>query len=398
MADVHEATLEEEHEETHENAGEGAGGDGAKRRKRRTKLETLEKAVADLDSTILKKRGLAEVIEGGGILSSSKIKSLQTLKEQIESLLQKRAVKSKEFEEEQEKKKLEAEAAAARAQKKLEQEELTKVFSAAGVLALVEIRLSLESEFEKGAAKHKVLWEKVKDRFDALIALHDLPASDGRSAEALKTRWSLELGEFRLWCDKARRAIQYSGVPADQVEERVTEHWRPTSALFRKANYDGRPMSSTPWSCSGESAHTAGVGSPFGAEGAAAAAAAAAAAKQCMDAGMGHDAAAFAGGMEDAEDAEDAAEYAEAAAAAAADVAGAAAAAADVTGAAAAAAGAAGVQSGGAPAASATPATAPTTKGGGTAAALREFSKAMTEQGRLQREHEENMLQQCKQQ
>ena len=40
----------------------------------------------------------------------------------------------------------------------------------------------------------------------------ELPASDGRSSEALQCKYNDELAYYRLWCSTANRAILQSGV------------------------------------------------------------------------------------------------------------------------------------------------------------------------------------------
>ena len=54
-------------------------------------------------------------------------------------------------------------------------------------------------------------------------------------------------GSFRLWCATANRAIEQSGVPADEVEERVRLNYRPTTPIFRRNGWMERPMSVPTW-------------------------------------------------------------------------------------------------------------------------------------------------------
>jgi hypothetical protein len=78
--------------------------------------------------------------------------------------------------------------------------------------------------------------------------------------EALQKRFSNELGEFRLWCSIANRAIELSGVPAEEVEEKVGAHYRVTTHIFRKAGWGLKPMSTPPWQVSAETAANGGMG------------------------------------------------------------------------------------------------------------------------------------------
>ena len=117
-------------------------------------------------------------------------------------------------------------------------EELNKMLLEAATLALVEVRLSFNTRFEKNNQKHNILWEHVTKKYNERVDRNELPEGDRRSVAALRRRWELELGEFRLWCATASRAVQYSGVPADKVDQEVTAHWRPTCTLFRKAGFN----------------------------------------------------------------------------------------------------------------------------------------------------------------
>ena len=61
----------------------------------------------------------------------------------------------------------------------------------------------------------------------------DLPESDyKRGIPALKTLWQKFYGESKLWAAKAQRAVSFSGVHADEVEEKVKEHYNVTTSQF----------------------------------------------------------------------------------------------------------------------------------------------------------------------
>ena len=66
-------------------------------------------------------------------------------------------------------------------------------------------------------------------------------------------------GEAKLWAAKGQRAVSLSGVPADQVEDLVTEHYNITTPLFIKAGLCMRPMAQPPFQISGESAAAGGL-------------------------------------------------------------------------------------------------------------------------------------------
>lgn len=85
-------------------------------------------------------------------------------------------------------------------------------------------------------------------------AFHSMPSLSAH-------RFSRELGSFRQWCEIADRAMKESGVPADEVEERVTAHRRPTTRIFIQHGWHGRPMSVPPFRVSGSSADAGGEAS-----------------------------------------------------------------------------------------------------------------------------------------
>ena len=78
-----------------------------------------------------------------------------------------------------------------------------------------------------------------------------LPQSDSRSCKAMEKRYATEWGEFQLWCARANRAVQFSGVSAAEVEEHVKEHYQPTTWRFLKYNMSMRVMAQPPYQISG---------------------------------------------------------------------------------------------------------------------------------------------------
>jgi hypothetical protein len=149
--------------------------------------------------------------------------------------------------------------------------EETRVMSDAGVMMLVQIRLSYQSRFDNRSDNTDSIWAHIHNDFMKKVTEGDLPHSDGRNVQALEKRFHTELGEFRLWAAKANRAVTYSGVPADKVEEEVKEHYRNTTSLFRRSNFEQRPMSVPPYQIHAESAPHGGDGNVFGGESAGAA-------------------------------------------------------------------------------------------------------------------------------
>ena len=73
----------------------------------------------------------------------------------------------------------------------------------------------------------------------------------------------MELGEFRLWCKVAAHAVHKSGIPAEDVLDKVTAHNRPTTHIFHKHEYYENPMAQPPWRCSGDVADMGGEGAVY---------------------------------------------------------------------------------------------------------------------------------------
>jgi hypothetical protein len=146
-----------------------------------------------------------------------------------------------------------------RLEKAAEKEEESRNMTEAAAMQLVTIRLKYQYRFDNRSDKADAIWAHIHDDFMKLVEDGTLPQTDGRSAQALEKRFNTELGEFRLWSSTANKAVEFSGVPADQVEEMVRAHWRPTTSLFRKSNYEQRPMSIPPFFINSESAARGGM-------------------------------------------------------------------------------------------------------------------------------------------
>ena len=98
-------------------------------------------------------------------------------------------------------------------------------------------------------------------RYQAAARREEFPQSDwDRGVEAFKKIWAKYWGEAKLWSAKAQRAVSFSGVPADEVEEWVTEHYNCTTSLFVKAGLCNKPMAQPPFQMSGETAAMGGLG------------------------------------------------------------------------------------------------------------------------------------------
>ena len=59
-----------------------------------------------------------------------------------------------------------------------------------GAVALVEIRQSMNADFNDKVNPNENLWEHVAGKFNAKVAKGELPASDARNCDALKVKYS----------------------------------------------------------------------------------------------------------------------------------------------------------------------------------------------------------------
>ena len=143
-------------------------------------------------------------------------------------------------------------------------EEQTRGMSDAGLLIMVEQRLKLQGRFDNSSDTSDNIWKRIHHLVEAAVKKDELPRADLRGQKALEKRYSTEWGEFKLWCAKATRAISFSGVTADEVEDKVKEHYRVTTPLFLRYNMGMRPMAAPPWQISGDSAEVGGFGPPPG--------------------------------------------------------------------------------------------------------------------------------------
>ena len=81
-----------------------------------------------------------------------------------------------------------------------------------GQVTLVTIKMGMESLFRNTSDTTASVWNELHARFMARVSSGELPASDGRSSEALQRKYNEELSYYRLWCSTANRAIVQSGV------------------------------------------------------------------------------------------------------------------------------------------------------------------------------------------
>ena len=147
-----------------------------------------------------------------------------------------------------------------------DKEENNRKLSDQAVIELVMLRTGkYEYRFLNRSDTADAIWPHIAEEFNKMVDEGHLPDSDRRSVNALKSRFALELGEFRLWCSVANQAVHLSGVMADEVEDKVGAHRRPSTHTFRMNGYATKEMSVPSFHVSGSSADTGGIENNLGA-------------------------------------------------------------------------------------------------------------------------------------
>ena len=129
---------------------------------------------------------------------------------------------------------------------------MAKTLTDLGSISMVQLRIKMQPRFDNSSDTSDSAWAHVHAAFLKLVEDGTLPEHDRISVAALKRRWTLEYGEFKMWCATANRAVEQSGVPRDQVEELVKAHYRCTTTTFRRhvcrrSNpFEPRPQTPTP--------------------------------------------------------------------------------------------------------------------------------------------------------
>ena len=248
----------EEDEEAQEASGAPAEQPRAKKQ-RGNRCEQLLRKVTETETKLRLEQDKARVAAEKGSKTKRDREALDKLRSKIDKMERALVDLRGELEAAQQ---LAADKAAAekkRLEKAAEKAEESRNMTDAGAMQLVTIRLKYQYRFDNRSDKADAIWAHIHDEFMKLVEDGTLQQTDGRSAQALEKRFNTELGEFRLWSSTANKAVEFSGVPADQVEEMVRAHWRPTTSLFRKSNYEQRPMSIPPFSINSESAARGGM-------------------------------------------------------------------------------------------------------------------------------------------
>ena len=229
------------------------------KRQRKGKLEAAQAAVVREQAAVSEAQGKIAVLESGPLKAADR-KKLETLQKRLSKHKAELVQATSNLQAVQEKKAADAAAAEKKAARDLATAEANRPLSEAGQEVLTELRMQFDHKFNNTSDKAEAVWAHVHKEFSAAVDKGQLPESDRRSVTALTRRYALEYGEFKLWCSIANRAIHESGVPADQVEERVEAHRRKSTHIFLKYGFAGRPMSAPEWQISSDTAAAGGMG------------------------------------------------------------------------------------------------------------------------------------------
>jgi hypothetical protein len=256
-----EAALQQQGQESEQKIDAGTASDAAASRKKQlSKVEVGERALqAAVAAVAACKEKVAAVTLKGSMATHNDKKMQQRALSKLEGLEQKVLDAQRDLDQRRLKAEADAAAAAAKTKAAAEREEFNRAFSDAGLMFMVETRLRLQHRMDNSSDKTEQVWKRVVHAVSMAASKGDLPATDVRSEKATEKRYQLEYGEFKLWCARAQRAVNLSGVRADEVEDQVKEHYRPTTPLFLKYNMGMRPMAQPPLQMSGESADIGGL-------------------------------------------------------------------------------------------------------------------------------------------
>jgi hypothetical protein len=253
-----EATEPVQAEET---AEEAVGG----KRKRRSKLEKAEddvKANKELQETT---EGQLTVLTAQGVLDSRARAKLKKVTEKLATLRARLPELVAALEKIKEEKAQETARAEARAAQEKEKAELSRAIGDASLLTLTELRLKKDSEFDNTVDRSDAIWARILAEYNSKCTCNELPIDDKIETVAGARRgFDREMGEFRQWAQIANRAVNESGVPAEEVEDKVKAHYRITTSLFIKHGWWERPMSIPPTQISGDTAAVGGVENVLG--------------------------------------------------------------------------------------------------------------------------------------
>jgi hypothetical protein len=193
------------------------------KRKRSTALEAAQAKVTKAQSRVLQAQGKMEKLQSSTGLRTSPKKQLEL--DDAAAKLSDRQAELGKLESTvlklQDTARLSEEAATAKKKALEEKAENNKTLTEMAIITIVELRLKYQARFDNSSDKNSAAWEHIHNDYMKKVSDHTLAESDRLTSAQLQRRWGLEYGEYKLWCAVANRAVNLSGVSADDVEEQV---------------------------------------------------------------------------------------------------------------------------------------------------------------------------------
>ena len=232
------------------------------KRKRGEPLEVAQRKVAKCQASLDGAESIINSVDAKGASATQpEKKRAMTARGRLDKCRRELLAAQHELAEREQRAVEEAAVSAAKAAARDEKEEGSRPISDAGICLFVEIRIRYQPRFDNSSDQSNNIWARILHDFNQKGREQDLPESDyKRGIPALKTLWQKFYGESKLWAGKAQRAVTFSGVHADEVEEKVKEHYNVTTSQFIKSGMINRPMAQPPWQMSGETADMGGLG------------------------------------------------------------------------------------------------------------------------------------------
>ena len=262
-AGVAESATSNETDQVNSDSGQKEAAESKKSGSRGSKVEQAERKLRLLKSDLSIQEALVNQLSNMGGKKKREAKKLATAESKIERITAEIKLAEKALAEKKQSAALQAMAEEAKRKAAEEKEEAARSLTEAGRIHLVELYHKYQSKLDNSSDTNDKIRSHIHAAFVKLTENGTLPPSDARSVAALDKRYKLELGEFNLWVAKANRAMEFSGVTRDQVEELVRDHYNATTAIFLKNGYGLRPMATPAWRVNSESAAKGGMGNHF---------------------------------------------------------------------------------------------------------------------------------------
>ena len=199
---------------------------GRSRKRSAVEVAEAEFLKASLATTKLEKE-LDKLLAKGPNTSEREKLALHNKKARLSAMRDQTLPKAKEKLDNAEKKASDAKTFAEdKAEQDKKKKDMHGAFSDAFVCELVEVRLAAQDRMDNTSDKNLDVWQHIMAELHKAIDDRKYEECNRRTAESYIQRWGLELSAYRQWCGVCNRAITQSGVPADDVLEKVQTHQR----------------------------------------------------------------------------------------------------------------------------------------------------------------------------